>query len=68
MKSGEKKKKISKKHVQARLKFAKEHLEWTAEDWKRVLFSDESKINRFNSDGRSWTWFRDSNSIETRNV
>ncbi len=70
MKSGEKKKKplLSKKHVQARLKFAKEHLAWTVDDWKRVIFSDESKINRFNSDGRSWTWFRDSKTVESRNV
>jgi len=26
------------------------------EDWKRVLWSDETKINRIGSDGRSYTW------------
>ncbi|XP_050579336.1 uncharacterized protein LOC126916994 [Bombus affinis] len=27
--------------------------EWTTEDWKRVIWSDETKINRFESDRRS---------------
>jgi hypothetical protein len=26
------------------------------EDWKRVVYSDEIKINRFESDGRKWMW------------
>jgi hypothetical protein len=26
------------------------------EDWKRVLWSDETKINRIGSDGRVYTW------------
>ena len=29
---------------------------WTVEDWKRVLWSDETKINRVGSDGRTYTW------------
>ncbi|KAI8086797.1 uncharacterized protein BX664DRAFT_387161 [Halteromyces radiatus] len=24
---------------------------WTVEDWRRVIFSDETKINRLGSDG-----------------
>jgi transposase len=61
LKSGEKKKKpfLSKKNVKSRLEFAKIHQHWTVEDWKRVIFSDESKINKFNADGRSWCWFSD---------
>lgn len=39
-----------------RLEFALKHKEWTVEDWKRVIWSDESKINRFGSDGRNWIW------------
>ncbi len=30
------------------------HKLWTLEDWKRELFSAESKINRLGSDERKW--------------
>jgi hypothetical protein len=43
-------------HRQNRLKFAQKHENWTVEDWKRVLWSDETKINRIGSDGRVYTW------------
>jgi hypothetical protein len=43
---------ISKKNRAARLKFAKDHKDWTVAQWKRRLFSDESKNNLFGSDGR----------------
>jgi hypothetical protein len=26
------------------------------EDWKRILWTDETKINRLGSDGRKWVW------------
>lgn len=42
---------ISKKNRSARVQFARRYLSWRAEDWKRVLFSDESKFNIFSSDG-----------------
>src|SRR5580765_5927910 len=41
---------ISKKNKKTRLQFAKDHLNWTVEDWKKVAFSDESKFNLFGSD------------------
>lgn len=34
-----------------RVKWAKLHHRWTAEQWKQVIFSDESKISIFGSDG-----------------
>ena len=39
-------------HRQRQLKFARYHENWTVEDWKRVLWSDETKINRIGSDGK----------------
>lgn len=36
---------ISKKNQKRRLAFAKKHLHWTFDDWKKVLFSDESKFD-----------------------
>ncbi len=31
-------------HVQARLKFSREHLDDPEEDWENVIWSDETKI------------------------
>lgn len=39
-----------------RLLWAKEYRNWTADDWKKVVFSDETKINRLGSDGAQWFW------------
>lgn len=39
-----------------RLTFAKSHKHWTVEDWKRVLWSDESRMNRLGSNGKQWAW------------
>ena len=39
-------------HRQRHLKFAQYHENWTVEDWKRVLWTDETKVNRIGSDGK----------------
>src|SRR6185436_19035143 len=59
---------LSAKNVKARLDFANRHKDWTEADWKRVIWSDETKINRFCSDGRSWCWVRDGESRQPRHV
>jgi len=43
---------LSKRHRRERLDFAIAHQDWTVEDWKMVVWSDETKINRLGSDGR----------------
>lgn len=43
-------------HKEARRRFAIKYREWTLEDWKRVVFSDESKFNRISSDGMQYFW------------
>ena len=63
-----KKPKLSPKHAKARLAFAREHLYWTEADWKTVIFSDETKINRFSSDGRSWYWASVGEGLSSRAV
>ena len=40
----------------ARMEFAERHLEWTIEDWKKVIWSDKTKINCLGSDGRKYVW------------
>ena len=64
----EKKPKLSAKNAKERLEFAKRHQHWTVDDWKRVIWSDETKVNRFCSDGRSWCWVRDDESRQPRQV
>ena len=51
-----KKPRLTKEHRKHRLDFAFAHQHWTIEDWKKVVWSDETKINRFGSDGRVWVW------------
>lgn len=47
---------LSVKHRKYRLDFALKHQHWTVEDWTRVIWSDETKINRIGSDGRKYVW------------
>ena len=49
----EKRPRLSAKNIKKRLEFAKYYKDWTVEDWKHVIWSDETKINRFGSDGYS---------------
>lgn len=57
---------LKKAHRIARLKFARYHQNWTVEDWKRVLWSDETKINRIGSDGRSYVWKKKGEGLSDR--
>ena len=46
---------ISKKNRVARLKWAKDHLHWTLDQWSRVMWSDESPyVLRFHGKVRVW--------------
>jgi transposase len=59
---------LSDKNVKARYEFAKQYKDWTVADWERVIWSDETKINRFCSDGMSWCWKRDGEQLDERHV
>ena len=47
---------LTRVHKQKRLVFAKTYANWTVEDWKQVVWTDETKINQMGSDGRHWVW------------
>ena len=47
---------LSQRHRRERLDFAISHKDWIVDDWKRVVWSDETKINCLGSDGRKWAW------------
>lgn len=59
---------LSEKNIKARFQFAQNHKDWTVSDWERVVFSDETKICRFSSDGRGWCWIEDKENIPVRVV
>jgi transposase len=70
MKAVVKKKKplLSAKHKRNRMDFALAHKDWTVEDWKKVVWSDETKINRLGSDGRKWAWKKGGEGLSDRLV
>ena len=45
---------ISAKNRKTRVNFAKKHINWTKQQWRDVLWSDESKFSLFGSDGISY--------------
>jgi hypothetical protein len=47
---------LSAKHRKARLDWALAHRYWLINDWRKVILSDESKINVWGSDGVEFYW------------
>lgn len=57
---------LSKANIKKRLQWAITHKDWTSDDWKRVIWTDETKINRFQSDGRTWAWIREGETLKQK--
>jgi hypothetical protein len=55
-------------HKREKMDFAEKYLHWTVEDWKRVIWLDETKINRFGLDGRQWAWKKKGERLSDRLV
>ncbi|KAG1044621.1 hypothetical protein G6F43_011430 [Rhizopus delemar] len=47
---------INERNRKRRLQWDRQHIDWTVNDWMNVIWSDETKINRFGSDGKSYAW------------
>lgn len=58
--------KLTDKQKKARLNFAKEHKDWTVEQWKMVMFTDESPYELFHPPNRQndRIWASQASSIE----
>ena len=52
----------------ARLAFARKSADWSAADWRRVIFSDETRFKLYCSDGREYVWQRTTDQSLTRRV
>jgi transposase len=53
-------------NVKKRRDWAVGHFGWDATNWRKVIFSDESKFMLINSAGRDWCWRRDGESLDPR--
>ncbi|GBM53755.1 Transposable element Tcb2 transposase [Araneus ventricosus] len=47
---------LNERGVRRLSRIAREHREWTREDWKRVAWSDESRFRLFRADGKLRIW------------
>ena len=70
MKASIKKKKpwLQPQHICQHLEFTLQHQHWTIDDWKHVIWSDETKINHLGSDGRNWVWTKPGNTLTEQQV
>ncbi|EIE91839.1 hypothetical protein RO3G_16550 [Rhizopus delemar RA 99-880] len=57
---------LSEVNRRKRLDWALNHTDWTMEDWKRVIWSDETKVNRFGSDGKVYAWKQPNEKLKRR--
>ncbi|KAK3569051.1 hypothetical protein QTP86_021539, partial [Hemibagrus guttatus] len=55
-------------HVRARLKFAREHLDDTEEDWENVIWSDETKRELFGKNSICRVWRRKNAELHPKNT
>ena len=47
---------LSKKIIKDRQKFCRKYKDWTAEDWCKVIFSDEAPFTLFGTSGKLIVW------------
>ncbi|RZC42139.1 hypothetical protein BDFB_014302, partial [Asbolus verrucosus] len=52
----------------ARLRFAREHQNWSIEEWGRILFTDESRFCLKSPDGHQRVWRRPSERFAQCNI
>ncbi|KAG1484833.1 hypothetical protein G6F54_013413 [Rhizopus delemar] len=51
-----------------RLAWAEEYKNWTSDDWRRMVFSDETKVNVYGSDGCKYYWSRPDDKLQLHHL
>lgn len=59
---------ISVVNQRKRLEFAKNHINLPPSFWEGVMFTDETKINLFGSDGRQMVWRKPNTELKRKNL
>lgn len=59
---------ISAVNKKKRLEFAKKYIEQPPEFWEQVLFTDETKINLFGSDGKQIVWRSPNTALKSQHL
>ena len=59
---------LRRKHRQKRYNFALRYRKWKLDQWKQVIWSDESKFNVFGSDGRQYCWRRPGDQLRDHHI
>lgn len=59
---------LTEKHKQRRLAWAKEHRDWTVEEWRKVIWSDETAFLLVNGQGREYCFTKGGDVLEEDQV
>lgn len=59
---------LTKRHRAQRYLWAIKHRNWTFTDWSKVIFSDETKINVWGSDGVKYFWKRPGDPLQPHHL
>lgn len=59
---------LTKKHMKLRLAWAKKYRNWTVDQWRQVVFSDETKVNIWGSDGCKYYWTRPGDPLQPHHL
>jgi transposase len=59
---------LKQRHKVKRLQFAREHISKPESFWKKVLWSDETKVKLFESDGKTYVWRKPGEAHSEKNL
>jgi transposase len=59
---------LTREHKRKRLEFARAHRDWTVEQWKQVIFSDETLIPARSSDAHKVVWTKPTHALNPKLV
>jgi transposase len=59
---------LTKRHKQQRLAWALNHRTWTVDEWRKVIWSDETAFMLVNGAGREYCWTKDGDVLDNDQV